>query len=253
VAISLHTATTGSVAGLEETALRALTKLQQMLPSRLRHRISAFHADDDSADRARAPAGPGGPRTADRPSRRPCRDQRRLRVSYPGRDGITTRNLEPHRLVPHVTPLVPAGLGHRSRRLADVPRRPHPGRTGPARRPLHPPPAAVRRHVAAYVSQAISSAPYRYQARILIRAPLEGRRRALLSRGRPAGGRRPGDLHPAHRVPTPWTSSPSTLPSRASTSRSCTRPSSSPSCAPCPTGSAWPPALTRWPDSGRRR
>src|ERR1700738_1644173 len=44
VAISLHTATTGSVAGLEETALRALTKLQQMLPSRLRHRISAFHA-----------------------------------------------------------------------------------------------------------------------------------------------------------------------------------------------------------------
>ena len=33
VAISLHTATTGSVAGLEETALRALTKLQQMLPS----------------------------------------------------------------------------------------------------------------------------------------------------------------------------------------------------------------------------
>ena len=44
VAISLHTATTGSVAGLEETSLRALTKLQQMLPSRLRHRISAFHA-----------------------------------------------------------------------------------------------------------------------------------------------------------------------------------------------------------------
>src|ERR1700732_1428975 len=44
VAISLHTAATGSVAGLEETALRALTKLQQMLPSRLPHRISAFHA-----------------------------------------------------------------------------------------------------------------------------------------------------------------------------------------------------------------
>ena len=44
VAISLHTATTGSVAGLEESSLRALTKLQQTLPSRLRHRISAFHA-----------------------------------------------------------------------------------------------------------------------------------------------------------------------------------------------------------------
>src|ERR1700724_1696510 len=44
VAISLHTATTSSVAGLEETALRALTKLQQMLPSPLPQRISAFHA-----------------------------------------------------------------------------------------------------------------------------------------------------------------------------------------------------------------
>src|SRR5271166_6312108 len=43
VAISLHTAATGSVAGLAETSLRALTKLQQMLPSRLRHRITAFH------------------------------------------------------------------------------------------------------------------------------------------------------------------------------------------------------------------
>src|SRR6267154_4577576 len=44
VAISLHTATTGSVAGLEESALQALTKLQAMLPSRLRHKITAFHA-----------------------------------------------------------------------------------------------------------------------------------------------------------------------------------------------------------------
>src|SRR6266702_5192117 len=38
VAISLHAATTGSVAGLEESSLRALTKLQQTMPSRLRHR-----------------------------------------------------------------------------------------------------------------------------------------------------------------------------------------------------------------------
>src|SRR5919198_5909535 len=44
VAISLHAATTGSVAGLEESSLRALTKLEQTLPSRLRHRVSAFQA-----------------------------------------------------------------------------------------------------------------------------------------------------------------------------------------------------------------
>src|SRR3984885_16003077 len=44
VAISLRTAAAGSVTGIEETSIRALTKLQQMLPSRLRHRIGAFHA-----------------------------------------------------------------------------------------------------------------------------------------------------------------------------------------------------------------
>jgi hypothetical protein len=39
--------------------------------------------------------------------------------------------------------------------------------------------------VAAYVSQSISSAPYRYQARILIRAPLA----AVARRSSPAAGR----------------------------------------------------------------
>ncbi len=42
MAISLRTATGGTVAGIEETSLRALAKLQQMLPSRLRHRVGAF-------------------------------------------------------------------------------------------------------------------------------------------------------------------------------------------------------------------
>jgi predicted DNA-binding transcriptional regulator YafY len=37
VAISLHMATTGSVAGRAEASLRALTKLQQMLPSPAAH------------------------------------------------------------------------------------------------------------------------------------------------------------------------------------------------------------------------
>ena len=63
VAISLHTATTGSVAGLEETALRALTKLQQTLPSRLRHRIRAFHA---TTVPLAGPAKPGRSGPADR-------------------------------------------------------------------------------------------------------------------------------------------------------------------------------------------
>src|SRR3954470_4931518 len=44
VAVGLRTAAAGGVAGIEETSVRALVKLEQVLPSRLRHRISAFQA-----------------------------------------------------------------------------------------------------------------------------------------------------------------------------------------------------------------
>ena len=82
VAISLHTAATGSVAGLAETSLRALTKLQQMLPSRLRHRITAFHTTTVPL------ASPGtSPDTVDpdvlTAIAAACRDQRRLRLCLP--------------------------------------------------------------------------------------------------------------------------------------------------------------------------
>src|SRR5262249_53024296 len=42
VAVGLRTAASGSVAGIEETSVRALAKLQQVLPSRLRRPASAF-------------------------------------------------------------------------------------------------------------------------------------------------------------------------------------------------------------------
>src|SRR6516162_9604988 len=44
VAVGLRTAAGGSVAGIEETSLRALAKLEQLLPSRLRHRVSALES-----------------------------------------------------------------------------------------------------------------------------------------------------------------------------------------------------------------
>jgi predicted DNA-binding transcriptional regulator YafY len=183
VAISLHTATTGSVAGLEETSLRALTKLQQMLPSRLRHRISAFQTTTVPL------AGPGS-----RPDRADpdlltavaaaCRDQRRLRLRYPGRDGLVTRDVEPHRLVhtPRRWYLLAWDVDRRDWRTFRVDR---------IQGPLGPPGARFTPRqlpsddVAAYVSQSISSAPYRYQARILFQAPRE----AVAQRSSPTAGR----------------------------------------------------------------
>ena len=170
-------------AGLAETSLRALTKLQQMLPSRLRYRISAFHATTVPL------TGPGS-----QPGRvdpelltaiaAACRDQRRLRLSYQGRDGVTTRTVEPHRLVhtPRRWYLLAWDTDRgdwRTFRLDRIQ-----GQVSPpgARFTPRRPPAE---DIAAYVSQAISSAPYRYQARILIRAPVE----AVAQRSSPAAGR----------------------------------------------------------------
>ena len=42
VVVSLRTASGGAIEGLEETALRALTKLQQVLPPRLGRRVDAL-------------------------------------------------------------------------------------------------------------------------------------------------------------------------------------------------------------------
>ena len=183
VAISLHTATTGNVAGLEETSLRALTKLQQMLPSRLRHRVSAFHATTIPL------TGPGYPPDQVDPGlltaiAAACRDLRRLRLSYPGRDGLTVRNLEPHRLV-HTARrwyLLAWDTDRNGWRTFRIDRFQGPPGPPGARFTPRPPPAG---DAAAYVSQSISSAPYRYQARILIRAPLE----AVAQRSSPAAGR----------------------------------------------------------------
>jgi predicted DNA-binding transcriptional regulator YafY len=183
VAISLHMATTGSVAGLEETALRALTKLQQMLPSRLRYRITAFHATTVPL------TGPGSAPDKVDPElltaiAAACRDQRRLRLSYPGRDGVTTRTVEPHRLVhtPRRWYLLAWDIDRGDWRTFRLDRIQAPVSPPGARFTPRPPPAD---DIAAYVSQAISSAPYRYQARILIRAPVE----AVAQRSSPAAGR----------------------------------------------------------------
>jgi predicted DNA-binding transcriptional regulator YafY len=189
VAIGLHIATTGSVAGLEETALRALTKLQQMLPSRLRHRISAFHATTVALTHA----GTGSAERVDpdllTALAAACRDQRRLRLRYPGRDGVSTREVEPHRLVhtPRRWYLVAWDLNRGDWRTFRVDRIEGPPGPPGARFTPRPLPA---QDVAAYVAQSIASAPYRYQARILFRAPLAqvaGRTSAAAGRLEAAG------------------------------------------------------------------
>jgi predicted DNA-binding transcriptional regulator YafY len=168
VALSLRMAATGSVTGLEEPALRALTKLQQMLPSALRQRISAFRTTTLPLV-GTAASGSVSPELLTAVAVA-CRDQRVLRMRYAGKDGATARTVEPHSLV-HTTRrwyLLAWDLGRDDWRTFRVDRITELGSTPGARFAPREPPAG---DAAAYVSQSISSAPYQYQARIVIHAP----------------------------------------------------------------------------------
>jgi predicted DNA-binding transcriptional regulator YafY len=96
VAVGLRTAASGSVAGIEETSVRALAKLQQVLPARLRHRLSAFQS-------YALPAPSRGPHVDPElltVIASACRDHERLRFEYRAHSGAVSRRLvEPYRLV----------------------------------------------------------------------------------------------------------------------------------------------------------
>jgi len=96
VAVGLRAAAAGTVAGMADTSQRALTKLEQTLPSRLRHRVDALRS-------ATVYAAGGGP-TVDAGTlttiASACHQQERLRFDYVGHHGdATVRDVEPHRLV----------------------------------------------------------------------------------------------------------------------------------------------------------
>ncbi len=94
VAVGLRTAAGGGVAGIEETSVRALVKLEQMLPSRLRHRVRAVSA----ATVAVSGTGPRVDAEVLTAIAGAIRDRERLRFDYSSKED-SRRLVEPHRLV----------------------------------------------------------------------------------------------------------------------------------------------------------
>ncbi|WP_410605937.1 helix-turn-helix transcriptional regulator [Amycolatopsis sp. lyj-90] len=98
VAIGLRTAAGGTIAGVEETSLRALAKLEQVLPSRLRRRVNALQAYTIPV-----PRDEPGPRVEAKTLTvltAACRDHEQLRFGYRAHDGSeSVRKVEPYRLV----------------------------------------------------------------------------------------------------------------------------------------------------------
>ncbi|MBV8631900.1 MAG: YafY family transcriptional regulator [Silvibacterium sp.] len=96
VAVGLRAAAGGGVAGIEESSVRALAKLEQVLPSRLRRRITALHS-------IIVPVTNGGPKVDAALLSLiagACRDCDGVRFAYRDKGGeASTRQVEPHRLV----------------------------------------------------------------------------------------------------------------------------------------------------------
>jgi predicted DNA-binding transcriptional regulator YafY len=98
VAVGLRTAAGGSVAGIEEPSLRALAKLEQVLPSRLRRRVNALQTYTVSVPLDRP--GPVVSPELLTAIVAACRDHERLRFDYRSRDAAASRrDVEPYRLV----------------------------------------------------------------------------------------------------------------------------------------------------------
>jgi predicted DNA-binding transcriptional regulator YafY len=165
VAVGLRTANT--VTGIEETAVRALAKLEQVLPARLRHRVNALQT-------ATVPVPGGQPRVdADvlTTLAAVCRDRERLRVDYQTHDGgQSRRTVEPHRLA-HARGrwyLVAFDVDRQDWRTFRVDRLTPRIPTGPRFPPREPP-----QDVATYVARALGTATWRYRATVTVHAPAD--------------------------------------------------------------------------------
>jgi predicted DNA-binding transcriptional regulator YafY len=172
IAVGLRTAARASVKGIEETSVRALVKLEQVLPSHLRRRVRAL----GTATSAIAPGGPEVDAQSLSVLAAACRDSERVRFGYRGRDGTNSRReVEPHSLVNvgRRWYLVAWDGGREDWRTFRVDRLSRPATTG-VRFEQRDLPA---RDGAAYVSQSLSAAPNRYEARVTLHAPFDSMRR----------------------------------------------------------------------------
>ncbi len=177
IAVGLRTAARASVDGIEETSLRALVKLEQVLPAQLRRRVRALGAVSVGVPE-------GGP-TVDPQSlsllAAACRDAERVRFAYQGREGgETRREAEPHSLVNlgRRWYLLAWDLRREDWRTFRVDRLSRPAATGVRFQPRDLP----GRDAAAYVAERISTALNRYEARVTVHAPAAELRKRVPAR-----------------------------------------------------------------------
>ena len=167
VAVGLRTAAGGAVTGIEETSLRALAKVEQVLPTRLRRKVNALQT---STVLVTPRAGPTVDAEVLSLLAGTCRDHTSLRFDYEDRRGAPSRrSVKPHRLVNagrrwYLVAWDTDRADWRTFRVDRLrPYLPLGGRFVP--RPLSD------EAVQALIARGVPPAARRYQARILVHAP----------------------------------------------------------------------------------
>jgi predicted DNA-binding transcriptional regulator YafY len=168
VAVGLRTAASGTVTGIEEVSVRVLAKLEQVLPMRLRRRVTSLHSFIVSL--------PGGGPTVDAEMLSviagACRDCEKLRFEYRSREGASSeREVEPHRLV-HTGRrwyLAAWDAGREDWRTFRVDRISPKLSMGSRFAPRKPPDGDF----AAYVSRSVSYEPNLHRAKVILHASVE--------------------------------------------------------------------------------
>jgi predicted DNA-binding transcriptional regulator YafY len=169
VSIALGTAATSNVSGIDEAALRALVKLEQVLPPRLRRRSDALRATIFPMHR------PGGDVSASLLSQLAgaSRDHVELSFSYADREGKgSQRRVQPVGLV-HANArwyLVAWDVNRADFRTFRVDRFGADTALGARFAPRPPPENGDLRK---YVSRALSTAPYEARVSVILHAPLD--------------------------------------------------------------------------------
>ena len=166
IAVGLRTAAGASVSGIEETAIRALVKLEQVLPSHLRRRVNAL----GSALATLPASGPMVDPQALTTIAGACRDHERVRFAYRSREAEESRRLvEPHSLVNlgRRWYLVAWDCDREDWRTFRMDRLERPAGAG-GRVETRPLPA---KDPAALVAAGLRAAPSRFQAVVTLRAP----------------------------------------------------------------------------------
>ncbi len=168
IAVALRTAAGSSVAGVEETAVRALVKLEQVLPAHLRRRVQAIGQATQTLQVYGS--GPTVDPQCLTTLAAAVRDHERVRFAYTARDqAASKREAEPHSLVNAGRRwyLVAWDTGRTDWRSFRVDRITKVASTGVRFHPRTLP----ADDAAAFVQQGLRSYRLRYEARVTIECP----------------------------------------------------------------------------------